>query len=91
MPKILVLVLDGFQFLDNDNEMEMDSTSGYLGLLLEIMRASGEGRVLKVLSSSDGMCRTLADETNVGVDGQVHFDGGGKQQVLEFWDTLDED
>ncbi|KAF2115463.1 hypothetical protein BDV96DRAFT_646460 [Lophiotrema nucula] len=70
---MLVIVLDGFQLVDNDNFLWSETTAGYLDLFLQILRETGKGKVFKILLTSDGSCRTLMNEENLGVYEQVHF------------------
>jgi hypothetical protein len=90
MPQILVVVLDGFQFIDNDSGADGDSTHGYLELFLEILRSAGTNRALKVLITSDGLCRALIEDDVIHVDEQVHF-GDEEEQVSGLFDPWIDD
>ncbi|KAF2276671.1 uncharacterized protein EI97DRAFT_432916 [Westerdykella ornata] len=93
MPQILIVVLDGFQFVDNDSGVYGDSTHGYLELFLEILRQAGTSRTLKVLITSDGRCRTLLEEDVIHLDEQVEVgqSGDGEEQIPELFDSWVED
>jgi len=88
MPQLLVCVLDGFELVDND--VDPDGTAIYLALFLEILREAEQQRVLKVLLSSAGPCRTLMEEEHIQLDEQVHMvrDEGG--EIAEYWEVLEE-
>lgn len=91
VPELLICIFDGFQFVDND--MEVDGSYGYIDLFLAILRQAGTKKKLKVLICSDGHCRSLLDDENMGMDEQMHLDGdtGPGEQMFDFFDLLIED
>ncbi|KAJ4293630.1 hypothetical protein N0V90_008914 [Kalmusia sp. IMI 367209] len=93
MPQMLIVVLDGFQFVDNDSGTYGDGTHGYLELFLEILRLAGTNRALKLLITSDGRCRTLLEEDVIHLDEQVDIGHGGdeEEQIPGLFDSWIED
>lgn len=91
VPDIVIFVLDGFQYIDNDNEIGCCRTYGYLDLFLSILRKAGKKRSLKVLITSDGLCRALMDNENVGIDEQYHWidPTTENKEVSDLWEFLD--
>lgn len=83
--QLLVIVLDGFELVDNDT---VDGTAAYLEEFLDIIRKAERERVKKVLISSDGLCRTLLNEDIVPIEKQVHLSGNAEEHQVaddEFW------
>ena len=91
MPKALVIVIDGVQYIDNDEEEAVDCTWGYLDLFLDILREAGQSRTLKVLLSSDGLCKTLSDEDVIGFQerAEIGNDEGSNRHLSEFQNLSD--
>ena len=58
VPRRLLVVLDGVQLCEDGRDDEQ-GTGMFLRLLLEILKDSKDGRVVKVLFTTDGICRTL--------------------------------
>jgi hypothetical protein len=82
-PATLMVIIDGFQLVDNDDD-HLYGTGGYLEIFLEILRKAGEipGRTVKTLLASDGNCLILSDDENIGLDEQLHiFDDAGKRWI----------
>jgi hypothetical protein len=90
VPQILVVVLDGFQFIDNDSGPHSDSTHGYLELFLEIFQLAGTNRAWKVLIANDGLCRALIEDDVIRLNEQVHF-GDEEEQVPGLFDPWIDD
>lgn len=73
-PSTLVVIIDGFQLVDNDDD-HLYGTGGYLEIFLEILRTASEvpGRTVKTLFASDGNCLILSDDENIRLDEQLHI------------------
>ncbi|KAL3481763.1 hypothetical protein BJX99DRAFT_253288 [Aspergillus californicus] len=71
MPEPLVCVVDGFEYIDND--LDVNGTSGYLDIFLGIFRRAGGRKKMKMLVCSDGYCKSLLDEDNIEVTEQLHI------------------
>jgi hypothetical protein len=57
MPGLLICVIDGFQFLDDD--AENDYNSMYLNFLLAVLKEAQTAKILKILITTDGYSRRL--------------------------------
>lgn len=93
MPKTLIIVIDGMQYIDNDEDEAVNCTWGYLDLFLGILRGAEQTRTLKVLLLSDGFCKTLSDEDVIGFQEhkEISNDEGGNRHLSEFQNLLDDE
>ncbi|KAH8659276.1 hypothetical protein BGZ60DRAFT_121443 [Tricladium varicosporioides] len=96
MPSLLLVIIDGIQFVDNDRyDIEGLGSSGCFDSFLEILWNAELKKVLKVLLTSDGLCPTLLCEDNIGLDEVMEVldsarQGHGQGQIPEFWEVLDD-
>lgn len=58
VPRRLLVVLDGVQLCEDGRDDEQ-GIGKFLRFFLEILKDSKEGRMVKVLFTTDGICRTL--------------------------------
>ncbi len=58
VPQLLVVILDGVQLCEDGRDDEQ-GTGMFLNFFLAILKNSMEGRVAKVLFTTDGICRNL--------------------------------
>lgn len=75
-PRLLVVVLDGMQLCE-DGRGGDKGTGEFLDVFLEILRKGKNGRVLKALFTTDGVCNMLWGELEPEERVSVMLEGGG--------------
>ena len=63
-PQVLMCILDGIQMSDDDCD-DQEGTGIFLNFFLEILKHSKEGRILKLLFTTDGYCHRLRQQLNL--------------------------
>ncbi len=79
VPRLLVVVLDGFQLCEDARDDEQ-GTGLFLNFFLAILKNGKEGRVLKVLFTTDGVCHNLWKKLDAQEQIDVMNEAGGSAE-----------